>query len=151
MTPPFELGVGIRSDLVVAQGRAELREYRGHLRVRTPAEPDYFWGNYLVVPRAPAPEARSALETLFAEAFSDLGDPGHRAYTWPPIGLTDPAWAAVTEKRPNTTLVIVADEEDEDVVRLYERIGFQPIERVGSLCRYDRDVWDSNNDHPSCG
>jgi GNAT superfamily N-acetyltransferase len=80
------------TDLAVltATGSA-VDEHADHLVVRTPANPTYHWGNFLLVTDPGAVDDAARWEAVFATCFPDAG---HRA-----VGLVadpDPAaWAAV--------------------------------------------------------
>ena len=54
--------LGLRTDLLALSGLAEIERYPGHVVVRTPAEPDYWSGNGLILLGPPGdPEAETAL------------------------------------------------------------------------------------------
>ena len=62
--------LGFRTDLALLElGGSEIDDRGDHLVIRTPHNPSYFWGNFVLVRRPPAPvEAEHWLAT-FADAF----------------------------------------------------------------------------------
>ena len=65
--------LGFRTDLALLTASGSLVEDRGtHLVVRTPANPSYYWGNFLLLAQAPVPggerEVVGAFRTEFPEA-----------------------------------------------------------------------------------
>ncbi len=60
----LDLGLGHRSDLMIGKGRQYVEEHGNALIVRTPSEPDFFWGNYIILAEMPRIEERSAIESL---------------------------------------------------------------------------------------
>ena len=92
------LGLGQRTDLMVARNDVQLEERGGILIVRTPSNPEFFWGNYIVLTEAPGEAEHERLEQLFAEAFAEQPATTHRSFTWPPKGMNDPAPAATVER-----------------------------------------------------
>jgi len=58
-------------------------ERRGdHLVVRTPSNPTFYWGNFLVFDEPPAAGDAERWEASFAEAFAVEPRVRHRAFTW---------------------------------------------------------------------
>ena len=53
MLPPAELSAGWRTDLIFARFDGELIERPDCLVVRTPANPSFWWGNFLLFDHAP--------------------------------------------------------------------------------------------------
>lgn len=72
-----------RTDLALLEGSGSTLEHRGtHVVVRTPENPGFRWGNFLLLRRAPLPRQLDRWRALFDETF-----PGatHRAF-----GVDDP-------------------------------------------------------------
>lgn len=89
----MELPLGWHTDLAVLRlGGASITEYDDHLVVRSPANPTYWWGNFILVTDPDTVNDASGWLTRFEECFADAT---HRA-----IGLVaepdDQAWNAVT-------------------------------------------------------
>ncbi len=75
--------LGFRTDLMLRRaGRSAVTDHGDHLLVRTPTNPGYYWGNFLLVGAEPAQAARwlSVFTTAFPQA-------GHVA-----IGLDGTSW-----------------------------------------------------------
>ena len=67
-----------RTDLALLRlSGSEVEDHGSHLAIRTPANPTYWWGNFLLFPAAPTPAEVPEWDALFRRTF-----PGalHRAY-----------------------------------------------------------------------
>jgi ribosomal protein S18 acetylase RimI-like enzyme len=70
--------LAFRTDLALAALAGSEVEDRGdHVVVRTPDNPDYYWGNYLLLPRAPTAAELPGWESTFESTFPRCR---HRAY-----------------------------------------------------------------------
>lgn len=70
--------LAFRTDLALARLAGSEVEDRGdHVVVRTPDNPDYYWGNFLLLPRAPSSVEIPGWEARFAATFPRCR---HRAY-----------------------------------------------------------------------
>lgn len=70
--------LAFRTDLALARlAGSEVDDRGDHVVVRTPDNPDYYWGNYLLLPRPPTAAELSAWEATFARTFPACR---HRAY-----------------------------------------------------------------------
>lgn len=70
--------LAFRTDLALARlAGSEVEEHDGYVAVRTPDNPDYYWGNYLLLPRPPAAGELPGWEETFARTFPRSR---HRAY-----------------------------------------------------------------------
>jgi GNAT superfamily N-acetyltransferase len=54
----------------------------GATALRCPSDPDFRWGNLLVLDAPPAPGQRAALERRFAAVFADLPEVAHATFAW---------------------------------------------------------------------
>ena len=85
--------LGFRTDLALLTSSGSVVEDRGtHLVVRTPDNPSYFWGNFLLLAEAPVPggerEVVGAFRTEFPQAdhvsigidVAELGDDSRAAF-----------------------------------------------------------------------
>jgi GNAT superfamily N-acetyltransferase len=54
----------------------------GYLAVRSPSNPEHFWGNYLVFDDAPQPGDAERWEALFAQEFADDPRIRHVTFAW---------------------------------------------------------------------
>jgi ribosomal protein S18 acetylase RimI-like enzyme len=82
--------LGIESDLIFHRRNGEVVECGNYLLVRTPTQPNYFWGNYLIYARAPRGEQLSDWEITFGREFSGQPLSTHRSFTWDANGMADP-------------------------------------------------------------
>ena len=66
--------LGYRTDLALRQLEgAEISDHGGYLSVRTPSNPSFWWGNFLLVPRESLAEGAAAWTSRFAAAFPGAG------------------------------------------------------------------------------
>lgn len=74
--------MGLRTDLAIESERAAVRELDGFLSVRTPNNPGYHFGNFLIFERAPQEGDEERWPRLFQHVFA--GDPAvrHAAFAW---------------------------------------------------------------------
>ncbi len=64
------VSLGFRTDLALLQmGGSEVETHDDHLVVRTPHNPDFWWGNFLLLAHVPTPETSEAWLDRFARAF----------------------------------------------------------------------------------
>lgn len=127
-------GLGLSSELMVlGLGGSLIEDQDGWLVVRTPSNPGFWWGNFLVLPQPVQPGQGEAWLERFAEAFPDAthrtfavdsatgeaGDPGELAgmgvevnndtvLTAPVAGLAAPSPSA---RRAATFRVLAGDED----------------------------------------
>ena len=66
--------LGYRTDLMLLRLQGGVAEPRdGHLAVRTPADPSFRWGNFLLLAGPPAPGTVGSWVTAFRREFPDAG------------------------------------------------------------------------------
>ncbi|MFL6107128.1 MAG: GNAT family N-acetyltransferase [Marmoricola sp.] len=66
------IGLGWRTDLaVLAYGGSEIHEHPDHLVVRTPVNPTYHWGNFVLVTDPAASDDADLWRARFAEEFPE--------------------------------------------------------------------------------
>jgi len=66
--------LGWQTDLMVRRLAGSLVEDRGdHIVVRTPQNPDFYWGNFLLMPGPPRPGDAEVWLAEFAAEFPDVG------------------------------------------------------------------------------
>ncbi len=68
--------LGLRTDLMLVGWGGQLDQLGDALRAYTPANPDYYYGNFLLFPDAPGPGDAARWTARFVEAFAH--DPGIR-------------------------------------------------------------------------
>ena len=44
-------------------------------------------------------------------------------------------------KRDDVEVLVMEADEDYVSARIYERVGYRKVERIGSFCQYDQSVW----------
>jgi ribosomal protein S18 acetylase RimI-like enzyme len=70
--------LAFRTDLALAAlAGSEVEDHDSHVAVRTPDNPTYRWGNYLLLPEAPTAETLPAWQDVFARTFPGVE---HRTY-----------------------------------------------------------------------
>ncbi|MBL4633831.1 MAG: GNAT family N-acetyltransferase [Kofleriaceae bacterium] len=74
------LSKGLRSDLAQLDG--EILDRGDYLCVRSPKEPEFYWGNLLVFPRAPVAGDYERWQELFAKEFAGQPAVKHQTFTW---------------------------------------------------------------------
>lgn len=74
---PDTLSLGWRTDLIFARFDAEVHDRGEHLLVRTPSNPTYWWGNFLLFDRAPRAGELADWMACFERA---LPEARHRAF-----------------------------------------------------------------------
>jgi len=66
--------LGFRTDLALLTASGSVVEDRGtHLVVRTPANPTYYWGNFLLLARPPVPGGEREVVGAFRTEFPEAG------------------------------------------------------------------------------
>jgi len=66
--------LGFRTDLALLTSSGSVVEDRGtHLVVRTPANPTYYWGNFLLLAEAPVPGGEREVVAAFRTEFPEAG------------------------------------------------------------------------------
>lgn len=64
--------LGFRTDLaLLTMSGSEVHDHGTHLVVRTPANPTYYWGNFLLLPHLPAPGGVREVLDVFDDEFPD--------------------------------------------------------------------------------
>ena len=71
----MEIGsLGLRTDVALLElGGSVVEHHDDHVVVRTPDNPTYWWGNFLLVGSVPEPGETARWLERFAEAFADAG------------------------------------------------------------------------------
>lgn len=113
--------LGFRTDVALLQKSGSVVEDRGtHLVVRTPDNPTYFWGNFILLREAPVPggerEVVGAFWTEFPNAEHvavgiDGTEPPDDLTPWHDAGLTSEVCAVLTTERLVQPLAPSADVE----------------------------------------
>ena len=101
------LSLGWQTDLIFARFDAEVRDCGEHLLVRTPANPTFWWGNFLLFDRAPR---AGELADWMARFEGALPEARHRAFgvdTREPFALPEDFAAAGFSLNEATVLTLV--------------------------------------------
>src|SRR5215471_9797205 len=68
------VSLGYRTDLMLLGLQGSVIEQRtGYQVIRTPANPTFYWGNFLLLDRPPAPGTVSSWMSTFARQFPGAG------------------------------------------------------------------------------
>lgn len=86
--------LGIESDLIFHRRNGEVLDRGGYLLVRTPTQPTYFWGNYLILPEPPTPVDLADLEITFRRELANQPLSSHCSFTWDSRGMSEPLAAS---------------------------------------------------------
>lgn len=113
--------LGFRTDLALLTATGSEVDDRGtHLVVRTPANPSYFWGNFLLLADPPAPGGEREVVAVFRSEFPDAehvsigidgtDDPGDLE-AWSDAGTVPDVATVLTAGRLVQPLATIADVE----------------------------------------
>jgi RimJ/RimL family protein N-acetyltransferase len=81
MTVPHPCSLGWQTDLIFARFDGEIVDRGDHLLVRTPGNPTFWWGNFLLFAHAPQPgDLARWLATFEAEIAAAQPESRHRAF-----------------------------------------------------------------------
>jgi len=72
--------LGLSSDLSLLD--ADVIDRGAYLVVRSPKEPNFYWGNLVVFSKPPQGQVKDAWEAIFAREFADLADVKHQTFAW---------------------------------------------------------------------
>lgn len=82
MALPTDLGLGIRTDLMLLRSSATISVHPDCVAVVSPGNPDFYFGNFLVPRREPTADTVSALRSRFAELIGRHPGIGHECFAW---------------------------------------------------------------------
>lgn len=74
--------LGLRTDLEVDRDRTVVTEHAGFIAVRTPSDPSYHFGNYLIFDEPPRAGDGDRWAQLFDEVFANDPRVRHGAFAW---------------------------------------------------------------------
>lgn len=74
--------LGLRTDLAIESGRAIVSEHERYIAVRTPDNPGYHFGNFLIFDGAPAAGDEERWPQAFGEIFGSDAGVRHAAFAW---------------------------------------------------------------------
>jgi GNAT superfamily N-acetyltransferase len=78
--------LGLRTDLAIEGGRAIVSEHERFIAVRTPSNPGYHFGNFLIFDDAPSAGDEERWPQLFGEVFASDAGVRHAAFAWSGAG-----------------------------------------------------------------
>ena len=134
------VSLGFRTDLMLRRMAGSIIvEHAAHLVVRTPANPRFWWGNFVLFDGPPGQDDGRRWLAVFAEAFSRVGtrrlrSGPHRRRRGLASAVIGHAGRWARRELDAHTLVIVADPDD-DAIRIYRALGFTETERQIQLYR----------------
>ncbi|MGL4251463.1 MAG: GNAT family N-acetyltransferase [Aeromonas sp.] len=74
---------GFTTDLLFDRYQGEVTQHEQFLAVRTPDAPDYYFGNYLLLPNPPSDRDKGWLEAAFDRLIGQDPRIRHRTFQWP--------------------------------------------------------------------
>lgn len=74
--------LGRRTDFIFARFSGSVVDQGSYTLIKTPSNPGYHWGNYIVFDRAPRAGDLNAWKALFDQQFPYYSRPHHYAFTW---------------------------------------------------------------------
>jgi ribosomal protein S18 acetylase RimI-like enzyme len=74
--------LGYRTDLIFPRYDGEIVDRGEYLVVRTPGNPDFFWGNFLLFRRPPAAGDDRRWRKLFSEEIGSIPPSRHETFGW---------------------------------------------------------------------
>ncbi|MCB9138145.1 MAG: GNAT family N-acetyltransferase [Caldilineaceae bacterium] len=78
--------LGYRTDLIFSRFSGSVTDKGDYLVIRTPSNPTYYWGNYLLFRRPPGPDDYSRWRARFVEEIGPTPPVGHMVF-----GIDDPS------------------------------------------------------------
>lgn len=124
---PTVRSLGLRTDLaVLLRGGSEVEDRGTHLVVRTPHNPDFWWGNFLLLRDLPVPGGE---REVVGACWTEFPDAAHVAIALDGVGTVD---AAALERFAAAGLTIEADavltaERLVAPVHAVEDVGVRPL------------------------
>lgn len=80
---------GIKTEFIFSRFNGEITDRGDMVEVRTPDNPSFYFGNYLLFERAPAPDQVEAYITLFKASFANNPAIKHVTLMWLPTSTID--------------------------------------------------------------
>ena len=74
--------LGLRTQIALNSDRSQVEPFGGFLAVRTPSNPGYYFGNFLIFDRAPRNGDDERWPAYFGDAFAEEPAVRHAAFAW---------------------------------------------------------------------
>src|SRR4051812_24671943 len=74
--------LSLQTDLIFHRFNGELAQRSGYVRVHTPSNPGFFYGNFLLFPKPPVAGDLERWEELFSKEFAEMPEVRHRCFVW---------------------------------------------------------------------
>jgi len=74
--------LGFSTDLIFLEDTREIVEQTEYTAFRSPNNPTYYFGNFLLLPQAPKNSEKQYWENHFDQAFSNIDGIGHYTFIW---------------------------------------------------------------------
>ncbi len=74
--------LGLRTELMIASWHAEITDHDGWIVVRTPSNPSYHWGNYVIFKTQPDKSSLSGWVDVFRQAITNQQPTMHTLLLW---------------------------------------------------------------------
>ena len=74
--------LGRRTDLIFAKFSGSVTDKGSYTLIKTPSNPDYNWGNYIVFDQAPQKGSLEQWTSIFDKEFEYYSKPHHYVFTW---------------------------------------------------------------------
>ncbi len=75
-----------QTDLIFSEFGGEVLHRDAYVVVRTPGNPGYHWGNYVIFAAPPTEGDLERWQGIYRHEFQDYGRIGHMTFTWNPAG-----------------------------------------------------------------
>ncbi len=110
MGPPVNLSLGLRTEMMFHRFGGLIADRGEYWVVKTPSNPEYYFGNFLLFFEAPGKESLGRWKELFEKEFSSDPAVGHYAFLWdsPNEGLGDVADFRSSGFKVDTAVVLTA-------------------------------------------
>lgn len=78
--------VGLNSDLYIISNTSNVIDRIDYLKIETPGNPEFFWGNFLIFPNPPQKDDYDNWIKVFKQEFGHNKNIKHIAFTWDIFG-----------------------------------------------------------------
>ncbi len=79
----------LKSSLIFARNESEIVERESYIAIKTPTNPGFHWGNYLIFKKAPVADEISSWKILFAKEFPYYDEIKHYVFAWDELKAPD--------------------------------------------------------------